>query len=225
MDTCGVPAHIWNRWTAFWWMLRHHGDPRPALTDLGQRYGEPHRAYHTLEHIAHCLRELDAVRDHLDFAQFMLVESAIWYHDAVYDPRAKDNEEQSAQLAFNTLLGTEAFPLDAGQTLANMIRLSNHRDGFGVAIDVRDPRFPIATFLDIDLAILGQDQATYDAYATAIRREYAHVPDDAFRAGRAAVLEQFLARPRIYATDHFHRKYEAQARANLTREIAKLRAS
>ena len=66
----GVPLAIWNRWTAFWWMIRSTIDPRPPLADLAKRYGEPHRAYHTLEHIAHCLRELDAVRDHLDFARY-----------------------------------------------------------------------------------------------------------------------------------------------------------
>ena len=68
MHTCGVPIHIWNRWITFWWMLRHPGDPRPVLVDLGRRYGESRRRYHALDHIAACLRELDGIRDHLDFA-------------------------------------------------------------------------------------------------------------------------------------------------------------
>lgn len=219
----GVPPEIWNRWTTFWWMLRAPGDPRAPLEDLAKRYGDPHRWYHTFDHILHCLRELDTIRDHLDFAQLMIVEGALWYHDAVYDPRAKDNKEQSDVLMANALNG---FP-DAviREPIDNLIRASTHRRVFTDAVAPGDPTFPIAAFLDIDLSILGQDEATYDAYAAAIRREYAHVSDEDFRAGRAAVMEAFLKRPRIYATSIFHVKYEAQALMNIAREIAQLRAT
>ncbi|MDO8622469.1 MAG: metal-dependent phosphohydrolase [bacterium] len=224
MDTCGVPRHIWNRWITFWWMLRHPHDPRPVLQDLGQRYGELHRRYHTLDHIAACLRELDSIREHLDFAQLLFVEGAIWFHDAVYDPTQHDNEERSAELArtvFASGASTELHPA----VVAKAILLSNHRDASdGPRISTDDQRFPLFAFLDIDLSILGQDDATYRRYAEQIRQEYLHVPDDAFRAGRAALLEQFLKRTNIYRTAHFHGKYEAAARANITFEIARLRA-
>lgn len=219
----GVSPTIWNRWTTFWWMLRATEDPRPPLKNLAKLYGEPHRAYHTLDHILHCLRELDAIRDHLDFAQLMIVEGALWYHDAVYDPRAKDNEEQSTMLMASALSGIPDARIR--EPIGKTIRTSTHRRVFTDAVDPKDPGFPIAAFLDIDLSILGQDEATYDAYAEAIRREYAHVSDDAFRVGRAAVMQAFLDRPRIYATSIFHTKYEAQARANIEREIAQLRAA
>ncbi len=224
MDTCGVPLHVWNRWLTFWWMLRHAGDPRPVLTDLGRRYGEPHRRYHTLDHIAACLRELDGIRDHLDFAQLLFMEGAIWFHDAVYDPTRHDNEERSAELA-RTVIASGTLTKDLIDTIPSVIRLSDHHNANrATTIPTDDTRFPLSAFLDIDLSILGQDRATYDRYAEQIRQEYAHVPDDAFRAGRAEFLEQFLARPNIYRTAHFHDKYEADARANIGLEIARLRA-
>jgi predicted metal-dependent HD superfamily phosphohydrolase len=62
----------------------------------------------------------------------------------------------------------------------------------------------------------------YDAYAEAIRREYDWVPEEAYRTGRAAVLERFLTRPRLYHTAAMT-THEPAARANLRREIERLR--
>lgn len=78
--------------------------------------------------------------------------------------------------------------------------------------------------LDLDLAVLGAPRAIYDAYAAAIRREYAMVPDAAWRTGRAGVLDRFLDRPRLYQTGHFHERLESAARANLADEAAALHA-
>lgn len=75
---------------------------------------------------------------------------------------------------------------------------------------------------DIDLAILGAPQARFDEYEDQIRREYAWVPEADFRAGRARILESFLARPRIFQTRHFNARLEESARENMARSLARL---
>ncbi|MGL4552499.1 MAG: HD domain-containing protein [Gemmataceae bacterium] len=173
-----------------------------AFDDLLARHAEPHRHYHTLTHVL-------AVLEALPGAGTTLAVAA-WYHDAVYDPRAADNEERSAGLMRRSLM---MLPPDVLDEAARLIRLTKtHQaaddDADGMAL------------LDADLAILGADVADYDAYAAAIRREYAWVPEADYREGRTAVLRRFLGRGRIYHTARMSGR-EGAARANLEREIEK----
>lgn len=179
-------------------------------------YGEPHRHYHTLDHIMHCLRELGDIRSLLSSEQASIIKTAIWYHDAVYDPKAPSgvNERESADLLY---FSAEHVPI---HQVADLILSSwNHKIPDD---ESEETRLLLAYFLDIDLAILGQSEAEYDEYARKIRAEYAFVPEDAYREGRRRVLLGFLGRSRIYFSDHFHAKYEDQARRNLSREILSL---
>jgi len=199
------------RWRDFWTRAGAVGDPAPIYEDLVTRYGEPHRAYHTLVHIAQCLQEFESAR--FLAADPIAVELALWYHDVVYDPRARDNEEQSAlqaiAIARHARLGNQI-----GQAAADFIRATVHG------------QLPLGTdaqlVADVDLAILGQSEAAFDAYERAVRQEYAWVPDDAFGAGRRRILEGLLARPVLYGTDWFRTRYETAARRNLARSIRQL---
>lgn len=174
-------------------------------------YAEPHRHYHTIEHIASLLRLLDEhgheVMDH----DAMVL--AILFHDIVYDPVRHDNEEASAGVAAERLA-----QLDLPDRLIIKVRryilATRHGESAG-AIDDTD----LALLLDLDLSVLAAEPSLYRAYAQAIRREYAHVPDELYRSGRRQVLEGFLARERIFRTE-LH--WEEAARANLAGEIAGL---
>lgn len=75
---------------------------RQARDDVIQRYTSSGLAYHNLEHIAACLSLLEEYK-HLA-SGYNQVEVALWYHDVVYDPKQKDNEEKSAALARDHLL-------------------------------------------------------------------------------------------------------------------------
>lgn len=201
-----------TRWRTFWAAAGAAGDPEPEWRSLSARYAEPHRAYHTLRHIAHCLEELDPARALA--ADPVAVEMALWYHDAVYDPRAKDNEDRSAELAQAAAAAMGLLPA-SGARVAGLIRVSVHRE------PAPDPDARL--FADIDLAILGQPEAAFDEYERQVRAEYAGVAEPAFRAGRSAILRSFLDRPSIYGTEFFRSKYEAAARRNLSRSIARMR--
>lgn len=179
---------------------------------LSDAYGEAGRAYHTLGHVAACLHDLDALA--LPASEARAVELALWWHDAVYDPRRADNEARSAALAAEELarLG-EPTPRIA--EAARLIELTaghapDRSDVCGCAL------------VSIDLAILGAPEAAYEAYAAAIRREYAHLADPAFNAGRASVLAHFLDADSIYPDPVFERRLGTAARANIARELARL---
>ncbi|MDP1616067.1 phosphohydrolase [Phenylobacterium sp.] len=202
---------------AFW---LDSGPPSPGDGLAGETkarlraaYGEPHRRYHDMTHIADCLGELARVEGLADERRLRLAY-AIWWHDVIYDPTRSDNEAASAALARDDLAALG----EADSTCAEVARLIELTTGHQVGEDDPDG----ALLVSIDLAVLGRSAEAYDAYASAIRQEYAHVPDAFFRPGRAGVLRRILEAQPLYPDPAYRARYEDQARANLTREIATL---
>ena len=180
-----------------------------VFADLVARYGEPARHYHTLDHVRAVLGHIDAHWPDAPAALFF----AAWLHDVIYDPRAADNEARSADYA-RVLLSNAGVSSDTIDETARLILLTRSHEA-----DPGDR--PGCTLLDADLAILAADGPAYDAYAEAIRREYAWVPEADYRAGRRKVLERFLVRPRLFFPMEMA-DAEPRARENLSREVARL---
>ncbi|HEV3026725.1 MAG TPA: N-methyl-D-aspartate receptor NMDAR2C subunit [Planctomycetota bacterium] len=201
-----------DRWFRFWASAGARGDPAAPWEALAARYGEPHRAYHTLRHIEHCLEEFDAVR--AEARDPVAVEMALWYHDAIYDTQRRDNEERSAVLAAQTAAAA-GLPTALALRIGDLIRVSTHKKS------ASDPDGRL--FADVDLAILGQPPDAFGEYERQVRQEYAWVPEADFRAGRAKILEAFLDRFSVYATPGFQERYEKQARLNLTASLLVLK--
>jgi predicted metal-dependent HD superfamily phosphohydrolase len=185
-----------------------------ALDELIRAYRQPHRHYHTLDHIAALLMLLESHAD-ADIDRDALA-AAILFHDVVYDPRRQDNEAASASLAARHLTSV-GFPHGLVAKIVRCILATRHVQD-AAAIDDAD----LALLLDLDLSILAAPRSAYRTYAFSVRREYAHVPDDLYRPGRRRVLEQFLGRACIYRTGRLRTLWEASARANLEAEIAEL---
>jgi predicted metal-dependent HD superfamily phosphohydrolase len=194
------------------------GVPRERLEavglDLLTRYGEPHRAYHDASHLSEVLAAVALLAEHAD--DLPVVVAAAWWHDAVYDVRAEAgcNEADSAELADGVLLG---WAVEAGRAarVGALVRMTATHDP---AAGDRDGE----VLSDADLAVLAAGPARYGRYVADVRREYAHVPDAEFAAGRAAVLRQLLAHDRLYRTPDAALRWEQPARANLARELAAL---
>jgi predicted metal-dependent HD superfamily phosphohydrolase len=202
-----------RRWQGFWKSLGvASAISEPVFARLRARYAERHRAYHTLDHIAGCLAEFDAVRALARNGE--AVEMAIWFHDVVYDPHRGDNEEQSATLAQCELQRLVASPA-LSDTVAALVRATTH------TVVVTDPDHQLIA--DTDLAGLGQFWSVVEESSRNIRREYAFVPEDDYVKRRRDLLQSFLERPFIYYGAHFRRRYEQQARANIHRELGCLR--
>ncbi len=107
-----------KRWNDLWQALG--AEPQnPILFDqLRSRYAEPHRVYHTLDHIQDCLKQFDAARSLAE--RKAEVEVAIWFHDAIYDPRKSDNEERSARWAERALSGVGVSALTPNRCLFHL---------------------------------------------------------------------------------------------------------
>jgi predicted metal-dependent HD superfamily phosphohydrolase len=218
MDALDQVQRCWNGLVS-----RPGCDPRVAATvleELVRAYGEPHRHYHTLDHIAALLALLD--RHGADGSDREALTLAILFHDVVYDPTRPDNEEASAAWATARLDGL-GFPEAVRTKVARYVLVTRH----GWPLDAADAAeadlaADLALLLDLDLAILAAQPGDYRAYAQAVRREYAFVPDSLYRVGRRRVLEGFLRRERIYLTGRLRAAWEQAARANLAAEVAEL---
>ncbi|MFD1543159.1 HD domain-containing protein [Nonomuraea guangzhouensis] len=187
---------------------------RAIGAELVARWAEPHRRYHTLEHLAAVLGAIDRLAGAADDP--VAVRLAAWFHDAVYDGRPGWDEERSAQLA-QARLPRCGVPAGRVAEVARLVRLTAAHDT--LAEGDRDG----AVLCDADLAVLGGPG--YERYTAQIRQEYAHVPDELFRQGRAAVLRRLLAVPRLYRTDEAHELWERRARANMSAELVALAAA
>lgn len=177
-------------------------------------YEEPHRRYHGAAHIEDCLDQLDRAPGIAERTED--VEAALWFHDVVYDVRSTTNELRSAERAAAFLRDAGAGP-DVARRVYDLVLATKHGDAALVG--------DAAAVVDVDLSILGRDEATYDAFERAIREEYAWVPEPLYRDKRAEILASFLERARVYSTDVFRDRFEARARRNLERAIRALRGA
>jgi len=204
-------AHL-ERWTQVWQAAGCAGGPRPCFDLLIAAYAEPQRHYHNLQHIEESLAIFDSAR-HLAH-QPAAVEMAIWFHDAVYDPKASDNEERSAALGVKCLSQATA-PHTFIETVHRLILVTKTHDA-GSDTDA-------CLLVDVDLSILGQPEPRFQEFEAQIRKEYAWVPTLIFAGKRSEILARFLQRDSIYHGSFFREKLEQQARRNLRASIAALR--
>ena len=200
-----------ERWEALLRDIAKPEERRAQFDALIARYREPHRRYHTLDHIAECLQLLDEHR-HL-VRDPRRVELAVWFHDAVYDPTRPDNEARSADVADEALalLGADDATRDE---VRRLVLLTVHQQPPGTD----DPDGQL--MVDIDLASLGVAPEVFDANGENLRNEFAHLDRVAYERGRDAMLQRMLDRPRIYRTEAFALRFEDAARANLRRTLS-----
>jgi predicted metal-dependent HD superfamily phosphohydrolase len=180
-----------------------------AFACLVAKYSEPNRYYHTLEHIYHVLETIKLLESQTQ--DLTEVRLAAWFHDAIYDSGASDNEEKSADYARN-LLQSLSIPLSIIDNVVRLILITKHHQVWEKDFDGR-------VLVDADLAILSSDREVYWKYVRAIRQEYAWVPEERYLVERRRVLEKFLQRKSIYFTSLMLEQAEQAARNNLEAEI------
>ena len=199
--------------------------------DLLERYEQPHRKYHTSVHLSEMLTALKTLYEQHHTATPRAVLLAAWFHDAVYEANPGEDEAASADLARTTLTplaSTGSLTNREVTAIAHLIELTaSHQlaDGIEEYTSGALTRADAAFFLDADLAILAADSPRYTRYVAGVRAEYAHYTPDAFTRGRAAILQGFLNRTTIYASDTAHLLWDAPARLNLRTELEGYRAT
>ena len=202
-----------DSWQRVWTDLGAAEVPRGLYNQLVAAYSERHRSYHTLQHLRECLAQFEAASALA--RRPAEVELALWFHDAVYDPKARDNEDRSADWAGRSIRAAECDAAIAERVQALVLATDGH-----AASDDPDTQ----VLLDVDLAILGAEPARFAEFGRQVRTEYAHVPEAEYRTRRRQVLAAFLARPRIYLTTPFRDAFEQRARANLQQAVSALQA-
>jgi predicted metal-dependent HD superfamily phosphohydrolase len=198
-------------WTQAWRDLRLPTPAPEVLAELLRRWTEPHRRYHTLQHLSECLAVFECDRALSEHPGEVAI--AVWFHDVVYDSGRHDNEAASADLARRVLLKAGGDAAVAERVHAAI--MTTRHSAMPTTPDER-------LLVDIDLAILGAEPARFAEYEAQIRDEYGFVPDAVFRSKRAEILSAFLARPVLFSTPALAQRFDAPARANLSRAIATL---
>lgn len=184
--------------------------------DVLARHRQPGRIYHSDRHVAWVVRHVLSLAERVALADLGATVAAAFFHDVVYDPTHDDNEAVSANVA-ERALDAIGWPAARIERVTRMVLAT-------AGHDVDDPHADLDTcvLLAADLGVLAAEPSRYAEYARAVRREYSHVDDDRWRAGRSAVLRALLARQHLFAPVLGLDEWEARARANLTAELAEL---
>lgn len=197
-----------KKWNALWHEIGAKRGGRNVYAVLKALYagGQPLRAYHNVVHIRHCLEQFREVRHCAK--EPAAVETAIWFHDAIYNPRWRDNELHSAMFAERVLSYAGIHPAFI-KRVEELIMATRHRE---------TPTDADAMMLcDIDLSPLGASDKAFDKNSHLIRKEYSWLKEDEFFLKQAAFLKKFLERPSVFTTAFFREKYERQAHRNIER--------
>jgi len=179
--------------------------------EIEKSYSNPKRSYHNLAHLQQFYNELAAARDAIQNWDAILF--SLFFHDLVYNPLRRDNEERSKIIAENRLATLDVPPALIKTSLELIMATKSHNWSEDGDTNI---------FTDADLSILGQPATVYDAYTTGIRKEYILYSDMLYKPGRKAVVQHFLSQDRIFKTDYFLKKYESLAKENLQRELLSL---
>lgn len=190
---------------------RDHKETLSLWSEIEEKYTSSSRHYHNLGHLEFLLRELTEVKSSL--SDWHTIIFSIVYHDLIYNPLKRNNEEKSAAVASRRLQKIN-FPTVKIQLCSEIILATKKHS---VALDE-----DMNLFTDADLAILGKDEITYQKYTNAVRKEYSMYPDLLYKPGRRKVLNHFLGMEKIFKTTSFFERYENQARLNLQHELSEL---
>ena len=200
-----------SHWSRAWAGLGIEPAPGQVFDELLTSYQEAHRAYHTREHLEECLVLLGEVWDQCDHPEEVAI--ALWFHDAIYEPRRSDNEAESGKW-----LARVCYAMGVAEVSIERMHALVMATRHAAAVEQLDAQI----LVDIDLSILGASPERFDAYEAQIRREYRWVPGPIYRSKRANVLKGFLGRSMLYATPLFQGRFEQLARINIARSLTKL---
>lgn len=196
-------------------LLTKYTNDQDLITELWaeieRNYSQQKRYYHTLKHLENLLEQLTEIKAELE--NWDLVLFSMFYHDVIYNSLKSDNEQKSAELAEKRMISigisSELIEACKAQIMATQTHFLSENN---------DTNF----FTDADLSVLGQSWEVYLEYFQNVRKEYKIYPDLIYNAGRKKVLKHFLAMERIFKTDYFYHKFEANAKVNLEKELVML---
>lgn len=181
--------------------------PAAVVDELLDRWSEPHRHYHSTTHLNSGLIALE------ELGGGPIERIAFWFHDAIHSNSTPQDETASAELVGALLDGVRS-PTEIAEIQRLILLTTHHQPDEG--------DLPGQRLCDADLSGMGLDWSGYRANIAGIRAELPGLTDEAWRRGRAAFLEKFLERPRLFHTPLGRSRWERRARRNMERELARL---
>ena len=191
-------------WARAWSGLGLEGNGEDIHQQLLAAWSEPHRRYHTLQHLSECVLALEPVRSMAP--HIAEIEFALWFHDAIYDVKRSDSEARSADWA-RAVLEKAGATIESTRLVHDLVMITKH-DALPHTLDAQ-------ILVDVDLSILGADEPRFAEFELQVRQEYSFVPGFLFRMKRRSILRTFLEREFIYSTVYFRERLEQLARRNL----------
>lgn len=203
-----LPESALKSWDHAWHAVGASGDGHAVRDRLVSLYSEPHRRYHSIQHLTEVLSSF-AMHEELAIRSAE-VALALWFHDAIYEPKSHNNEERSAELALQVL--TEAgTDIEIAKRVEALVLITQHT--------AQPKTVDEMLLVDLDLSILASSPARYAEYEAQIRQEYDFVPEAVFAAKRQEILMSFMSRTSIFHTPKLHELLEGYARRNLQNAI------
>ena len=200
-----------SRFVSLWERCCDNTSPaEPIINQIEASYAEPHRYYHTGKHIDHCLNQFDLARHEMDDAD--AIEMALWFHDIEYNPKARDNEYQSAERFKQIVHGVMDLALE--QQIYRLIMVTMHTDA---PTDI-DEQYVV----DIDLSSFGLPWEEFINDSENVHKEFSHLPVEEFVRRNRRFLQSLLDRPEIFFTEFYRNRYERIARDNISKQLLRL---
>lgn len=172
------------------------------LCEVLSRYNERHRFYHTATHIRRIFEFAQKMNLQLSSTQNL----AIFFHDAIYEPSGKMNEENSADLLYTLCYPECEADNEMLKSASSIILATKHH--------VSDDQ-ETGEVLDLDLMEIGLDWDRFCYNNRNIRKEFSFVSDEKFNEGRRNFFQSLLEQEHIFNTLPFRNKYEEAARTNI----------
>lgn len=180
--------------------------------EIVEAYSSEQRHYHNLHHLHYVYSRLEECPQKPVDREALLF--CLFYHDIVYNIRATDNEERSANIAVLRMEGVGAKKQSIELCKQHILATRTHEATGSPDSDL---------FCDADIAILGEVPERFAEYCRRVRLEYLGVADEEYNGGRARELESLNNRKELFHTEYFRNRYEDTARKNLEKEILRLK--
>lgn len=201
-------------WKQHWKGIGAGGDGMLLFQQLCAAYQEPHRHFHTLQHLQECFECWMGWRN--EAAHPHEIGMALWFHDAILNVKRHDNEARSARWVNEALREAGCAP-EVALRVRDLVIATRH--------DAPLQNIDAQLIMDIDLAILGASSTRFDEYTQQLRQESASVTDFIYQRRHLKNLQTYLSSMPIYHTGRARALLESRARDNITQAMAGLRQS
>jgi predicted metal-dependent HD superfamily phosphohydrolase len=152
-----------------------------AISVLWNNWNDHRRAYHNIHHLDRVLKEIESWSYRFSKDEFTQLVLAAFFHDAIYDPRNPEGNEDKSISFFRKVYVGKDMRYDL---VDKAIECTKYRK--------RPTSFPLKVFWEADNAGFRDRWEDFLKYEDAIRKEYSFVPIEEYKKARIEFLQKNL---------------------------------